>query len=373
MMKPLIGLLLAGLGASGFALDAEVMPYPALGQVPPGYPASYEATVRAAENEGRLVIYSTTDAAVAKPLLAGFHALYPRIELQYEDLNSTVLHHRFVAETQLGPESADVLWSSAMDQQSSLVSNGYALTYESPESANLPDWAKWKGQAYATTYEPVVFVYNKTLLPAGELPQTHADLARLLAADPGRFSGKVTTYDIEKSGVGFFLATQDVAAAPLFWDIARGLHRAKVKEELTTDAMVKRVASGQALLAYNVLGSYAIAQAQKNPAIGYVFPKDYTLVASRILFISKKASNPNAAKLWLDYLLSQRGQTVIANEARLFAVRSDVQGEATASWLTRELGSSLRPIPVGPSLIGYLNNQNYKDFIQQWRRLQAGP
>jgi iron(III) transport system substrate-binding protein len=205
------------------------------------------------------------------------------------------------------------------------------------------------------------------------VPQTHADLVRLLSADPNRFNGKVATYDIEKSGVGFFLATQDVAAWPAFWDLARALHRAKVRVELTTDAMLKRVASGQVVLAYNVLGSYAIAQAQKNPSLGYVFPKDYTLVASRIMLISKNATNPNAAKLWVDYVLSKRGQTVIANNARLFAVRSDVSGETTAARLTQSLGASIRPIPVGPTLIGYLNNQNYRDFIQQWRRAEATP
>ena len=201
--------------------------------MPPGYAPAYEATIRAAEDEGRLVIYSTTDTSVASSLIEDFRAMYPRIEVQYEDLNSTVLHHRFIAETQFGPDSADetearsgsadVLWSSAMDQQASLVSNGYALTYESPESASMPDWAKWKDQAFATTYEPVIIVYNKNLLPAAEVPQTHADLVRLLNADPDRFSGKVKTYDIERSGVGFFLATQDVAASPAFWDLAQAL------------------------------------------------------------------------------------------------------------------------------------------------------
>jgi iron(III) transport system substrate-binding protein len=386
-MGRLIGLLLVLIlsAASPACLSAEdeMLPRATRGQVPPGYAPAYAATVRAAEDEGRLVIYSTTDTSVAAFLIDDFRAMYPRIDVQYEDLNSTVLHHRFIAETQLGPDSADesdarsgsadVLWSSAMDQQASLVSNGYALTYESPESANIPDWAKWKNQAFATTYEPIVIVYNKSLLPAAQVPQSHADLVRLLNEDTGRFSGKVATYDIEKSGVGFFLATQDVAASPAYWDLARALHRSKVRVELTTDAMVRRVASGQAVLAYNVLGSYALAQAQHNASIGTVFPKDYTLVSSRILFINKKAVHPNAARLWVDYVLSKRGQTVIANSARLFAVRSDVDGETTAARLVQTLGASIRPIAVGPSLIGYQNNQNYVDFIQQWRRTETAP
>ena len=40
----------------------------------------------------------------------------------------------------------------------------------------------------------------------------------------------------------------------------------------------------------------------------------------------------------------------------------------TAARLTQTLGDSLRAIAVGPSLIGYLNNQNYRDFILQWRK-----
>jgi len=369
-MKRLLVLALAlWLASPGMAQDSEeLMSYAPRGQVPPGYPATYAATVRAAEDEGRLVIYATTDDAVARPLIADFNAMYPRINVEYEDLTSTELHHRFVAETQLGGGSADVVWSSAMDLQASLVSNGYAATYDSPESAGLPAWATWKGQAWATTFEPIAIAYNKGLVPRSEVPRTHGDLARLLSSSGGRLKGKVITYNIEKSGLGFFLATQDVGVAPVFWDIAQGFGKVDVRFAPTTDAMLKEVSSGKAAIAYNVLGSYAVAQARKDSNIGYVFPSDYTLVMSRLQLINKKATHPNAARLWVDYILSQRGQTVIANQAGLYSVRADVSGDTTAARLSQTLGDSLRAIAVGPTLIGYLNNQNYRDFIQQWRK-----
>jgi iron(III) transport system substrate-binding protein len=180
-------------------------------------------------------------------------------------------------------------------------------------------------------------------------------------------------YDVERSGVGLFLATQDVTASEAFWDLAQALNRAKVQLRVTTDAMVRRVASGQSVLAYNVLGSYALAQAQKNVSLGVAFLKDYTLVASRVMLINRKAAHPNAARLWVDYILSKRGQTVIANNARLFAVRGDVEGETTASSLARTLGTSIRPISLGPGLVGYMDNQNYGQFIRRWRRLKGAP
>ncbi|MEJ8848600.1 ABC transporter substrate-binding protein [Variovorax rhizosphaerae] len=368
-MKRLMCLGLALLASLCAAQESEeLMSYAPRAQAPRGYPASYAATVRAAEDEGRLVVYATTDTAVARPLIDDFKSMYPRINIEYEDLTSTELHYRFVAETQLGGGSADVVWSSSMDLQSFLVSNGYAQTYESPESAGLPAWAKWKGQAWATTFEPIAIAYNKALLPAAEVPRTHADLAKMLNGSAERFKGKVMSYDIEKSGLGFFLATQDVGVAPVFWDIAQGFGKVDVRFASTTDAMLKQVASGKTTIAYNVLGSYAVAQARKDPNIGYVFPSDYTLVMSRLQLINKKAAHPNAARLWVDYILSQRGQTVIANQAGLYSVRADVNGETTAARLTQTLGNSLRAIAVGPSLIGYLNNQNYRDFIVQWRK-----
>jgi iron(III) transport system substrate-binding protein len=368
-VKHVIALALALLASLVMAQESEeLMGYAPRGSVPPGYPATYAAMVRAAEDEGRLVVYATTDDAVARPLIADFNAMYPRINVEYEDLTSTELHYRFVAETQLGGGSADVVWSSAMDLQASLVSNGYAASYESPESAGLPAWAKWKGQAWATTFEPIALAYNKSLVTASEVPRTHGDLAKLLNPPATRLNGKVVTYNIEKSGLGFFLATQDVGVAPVFWDIAQGFGKVGVRFASTTAAMLKDVSSGKAAIAYNVLGSYAASQARKDPNIGYVFPSDYTLVMSRLQLINKKAAHPNAARLWVDYILSQRGQTVIANQAGLYAVRSDVSGDTTAARLTETLGGSLRAIAVGPGLIGYLNNQNYRDFIQQWRK-----
>lgn len=351
--------------------EGDAIRYAPRAKAPAGYPASYQALVRAAEDEGRLIIYSTTDAAVARPLVADFNALYPRIEVQFEDLNSTELHHRFVAEAQLGGETADVMWSSAMDQQASLVSNGYALPYASPEAPGLPDWARWTDMAWATTFEPIVMVYDKRALQPAEVPRTHSDFARLLQADPARLRAKVISYDIQKSGLGFFLATQDAAVSPAFWDIARGLGQVEARLTLNTDTMLRSVASGQSVLGYNLLGSYALARAERDPALGVVFPGDYTLVLSRVMFITRRGSHPNAARLWVDYVLSRRGQALIANSARLFAVRTDIDGETTAARLTRTLGPALKPIPFGPPLIGYLNNQNYRSFIQQWQKATA--
>ncbi len=342
----------------------------ALGQVPPGYPAAYADTVAAARKEGKVVVYATTDVAAATPLMRAFEGLYPGIKVEYREIDSPELYRRFVAETSAHSPTADVLWSSAMDLQLKLVNDGFAQTYPSPEAGGLPEWAVWKNEAYGTTSEPVVFIYNERLLRPDEIPQTHADFARLLKDKPERFKGKVTTYDIEKTAVGFLFATQDSRVAPLFWPLAKLLGASSVRLETSTAAMMEAIGSGTALLGYNVIGSYAIARARMDPSIAVVLPKDYTLVLSRVAFIAKGAANPNAARLWLDFLLSNRGQTLAARSG-LLSVRRDVPGELAAPALAKSLGASFRPIGVGPGLLVYLDRAKQQEFLKQWREAMS--
>src|SRR5207237_2964338 len=191
----------------------------------------------------------------------------------------------------------------------------HPLASASPEISKLPQWAVRKNLAFGTTYEPVVIVYNKGLLAADEIPQTHADLARLLTEKRERFAGKIVTYDVQRSGLCFLLATQDERALGEFWTLIKALGNADPHFVATTEAMLTRVVKGVDVIGYNALGSYAYIESKKNRSLGYVYPRDYTLVVTRIMFIGEKAANSNAAKLWVDYVLSRRGQTVLASRS----------------------------------------------------------
>lgn len=346
--------------------------FPAKGKVPSGYPAEYAAIIAAAEQEGQIVIHSTTDIAIVTPLIDDFQALYPRIEVQYHDMNSNDLYSGYLDDVLASPTTADVLWSSAMDLQFRLVSAGHAQPYDSPEIAALPAWAVWKNVAFGTTYESVVIVYDKRRVPAEEVPQTHTDLARLLTEQRDRFAGKVTTYNIERSGLGFLLASQDERASEAFWPLMKALGGVRVRVVPTTEEMLTGVAKGADLIAFNALGSYASIEAKKDSAIGYVYPQDYTLIVTRIMFIGKKAVNPNAAKLWVDYVLSRRGQAVLANQASLSSVRADIEGANSGAALAKRLGGSAKPIPIGPELIAPFSDPSKKvAFLKDWKQAVA--
>ena len=355
------------------ALTLTAISFAALAQTPPaGYPADYAQIIAAANKEGKVVIYSALDTKAAQPLIKDFNALYPNVKVEYSDLNSTELYNRFIAESASGQGSADVMWSSAMDLQVKLVDEGQALAYLSPEAGKLPTWAVYKNQAYGTTYEPAVFIYNKRLVTADEVPQDHAAFAKLINTKVDKFKGKVTTYDIEKSGVGFMFVVQDTKYFAGMKDLEHGFGASSYRVYGSTGNMLEKVSSGEHLLGYNVLGSYALVRAKKDPALGVVLPKDYTLVLSRVLFIGKQAKNPNAAKLWVDYILSQRGQKLIGSDVELFSIRNDVDAEYTAASLNKQLGANnVKPIPVNAEIVTYLDQKKRLDFLNAWKAALA--
>ncbi len=336
-------------------------------QVPAGYPADYKSIVDGAKKEGKVVVYSTTDAKLVTPLIKDFEAAFPGVKVEYTDLNSTEVYNRFISESAANATSADAVWSSSMDLQMKLAADGLAMTYKSPEIAALPAWAHWKDSVYATTFEPIAIVYNKRLVPPEDVPKTHADFTKLLTTKAEKYQKKVTTYDAEKSGVGFMLVNQDAKLNPAFWDLVAAMGARGANMQSSTGTMMERVSSGENLIGYNILGSYALTRAKKDPSIGVAFTSDYNLVLSRLVFVAKNAKNPNAGKLWVDYLLSKRGQTIAAEQAELYSVRTDMTGKDTGVGFSKDLGSAVKPIAVNDELLQGLDQTKRLAFLKQWQ------
>jgi len=319
-----------------------------------------------------LTVYSNIDESAAAPLVHGYQRRYPRVRVNYRELGSIELYNHFLAENEGGHPVADLLLSSAMDLQLKLVNDGYARRLEPPSAASLPNWAVWHNEAFGFTFEPAVMVFNRERMPAGDVPATRADLARLLREQPERYFGRVATYDPERAGLGFLFATQDARRSRDFWTLVRRLGASGVKLYSTTAAILDRIANGKFLIGYNLLGSYARARATADPALGIVYPADYTLVLSRIAIVPRSAPHPVAGAEFLDFLLSADGQRIIAGAAQLYSLLPEVSGSATAAELRARVGANLVPIRVGPGLLVYLDQAKRQRFLRRWQRALKG-
>lgn len=311
-------------------------------------------------------VWSTTEQHIAQPLIDDFERRHPGLRVDYRQFGSVELAAQFA-----GAEGrqADVLWSSAMDLQVRLVNDGQAARYPSPHAESLPRWAVWKHEAYATTAEPVGIAYHRGRWAEAEPPRSRSALAALLAADPARFEQRIATYDIERAGLGYLLAAQDSMVTPQYWDLVQALGRCHAKLHADTLGMLEDVAAGRTLLAYNVLGSYVETEARRRPELAIVYPGDYTLVSARVAFIARDAPRPDAARAWLDHLLSPRGQQVLASECGLAPVRPEA---ARNQALYRQLGESARPIVIGPGLLAHLDRSKRHAFLARWKQRYAG-
>lgn len=322
-----------------------------------------------------LVVKSATDTAAIQPVIEDFETLNPGIHVDYHELESNDLDRQFHQAYANHTSTADIIISPAMDLQTRLVNDGYAQTYQSRYTASLPAWAKWRNQAFGFTFEPVVMAYSKAAFRGHTLPLTHAALARQLREHPDFYRGKVGTYDVRASGLGYLFATQDAVQSSTSARLLESLGRSDVKTYCCTSDVLNRLDKGTLVLGYNLLGSYALAQAEKDPRIGIIVPQDYTLVMSRVAFISARAKHVNAARRFIDFLLSPAGQHVIANSSALIAIRPDIQAPMSASSIRKRYDSSFQPIPLGPGLLVYLDQMKRAHYLEEWESmiLPLGP
>lgn len=313
-----------------------------------------------------LSVYSSLDGPLARPMIEAFQTRYPGIAVSYEDLQTVDIYDRVVAETDAGGTTADFAFSSSMDLQVKLANDGYAQESKVALSASWPKWANWRNTAYALTYEPAVFIYHKPSFVGQQPPTTRADLIAYLQANADAIHGRIGTYDIDRSGVGFMFLSRDQEQYSDLWTLVGAMGAAGVKLYSTTSAIVERVASGQFVFGYNILGSYAAEAAARNPDLGIVLPKDYTIVTSRIGLVPQAAAQPELGRDFLEFFMSAEGQAIMAEQLQIAALNPAVPGANTAAAMQAALGAQLRPTPVSPGLMVYLDQVKRTRLIARW-------
>lgn len=327
----------------------------------PNGPATDPLTRWRAQREGGLVVYTNT--SMMQPVIDTFQDRWPMIKVQVVDRNSSLIAEEVKATADAGRPGVDLVWSSAMDQQIKLVNDGYAQAYRSPHRRSLPDGAIWRSQGFGLTADPIVFVYNRRLLPADATPRSHAELLRLLSTRPDAFAGRTTLYDVERSAVGMMLLSADIQAYPDAWRLMEALGRTAPRLDTSGHRMLGQIADGRKVFAYNVNRSFAAGFAADHDEVAVIVPSDYRLSVSRVAFIPRNASHPAAARLFLDFLLSREGQELISRTGA-GPVRVDMADVAASP--------GLRSIRVGPGLLANLDQLRRRRLITQWRTAMVG-
>ncbi|SPF81123.1 ABC transporter substrate-binding protein [Pseudoprimorskyibacter insulae] len=297
-----------------------------------------------------LRIISTGDASLFEPILTSFLQSEPNLRIDYVVASSTQLSRAIHEDGAV----MDVALSSAMDLQTKLVNDGYALPHRSNATSSLPTWARWRDHLFAFTQEPAAIVLNRAAFDGLPMPRTRQDLIALMRANPDRFEGRVGTYDVRQSGLGYLFATQDARSSETYWRLTEVMGGLGVKLYCCSGLMIDDVVTGDLAVAYNVLGSYAQARPEETQ-IEVLLPEDFTTVMLRTAFIPASSELPDIAGRFIDHLVTRQWD----NAPGLSQVFEGAE-------LTRD-DQALRRIRLGPGLLVFLDGFKKQAFFEEWR------
>ena len=301
-----------------------------------------------------LSLHAATDIAAMRPLIEDFQALRPDIGLVYTEYVTAELFERMRAACE-GAGGVDLVLSSSVDQLLKLVNDGCA-TKLGLAATGLPRWTRWRDELFGFTFEPAVIVYNRDAVPPEDMRRTRAGLIDLLRARPERYAGRIGTYDVTSSGIGYLLSAYDVRAGAVFGRVMEALGRARVVLSCCTTDILDALAAGRLAVGYNLLGSYAVV----------VIPRDYTLVLARAIFVPRRAPHPEAARAFVAYLLSARGQARARETSFPFGFDGNTVPEADGPALP-PASAILRPIEISPELLAIQDRAKRARLLGEWR------
>lgn len=308
-----------------------------------------------------LTILSTTDLDLFSDVITRFQEKNKTISIDYFEVSSSELFKALNDDT----TSFDLALSSAMDLQTKIANDGLALAYSSEFTERLPEWAHWQNYVFAFTQEPASIALSAKDFADLPIPQSRQELIATIRAYPERFSGRIGTYDVRTSGLGYLFATQDARTSETYWRLAEVMGITGTKLYCCSSKMINDLISGDLAVAYNVLGSYANAQARLQEDIIIVNPKDFTTLMLRSALISTKSQSPQIAGKFIDHLISFSLDANLSKQFPFPALELDALQQET----------SLRPIRLGPGLMVYLDRLKRENFIKAWENatLQTPP
>ena len=312
-----------------------------------------ERTFSIVNGTKNLNIISTTDLNIFAPVVVAFQRENPTTTVNYTIVSSLELYTAI----NNNEGNFDLAISSAMDLQTKLVNDGKAQKFSSRIVDTIPPWASWRSEIFAFTKEPAVLLYSKVAMEGLDIPQTRSELIELLRDHPDRFQGKIGTYDIRQSGLGYLYATQDSRASQTYWSLMEVLGQLGVRLFCCSSQMIDQLESGSLSIAYNVLGSYSRVEiAGGNPKIELVKLNDFSTIMLRTALIPKTSNNSEIAGRMIDFLLRLNTMPDLL--------------ELTGFSPINEIGlvgdNSTTTIRLGPSLLVYLDQKKRQRFIQAW-------
>jgi iron(III) transport system substrate-binding protein len=288
--------------------------------------------VAKAKAEGKVVWYTSTPIQQGQKIVELFQKEHGIKVEMFRSGGSAVLR-RFQQEMDAGRIAADVLTTSDPAASAQLARKGVFVAFKPKGFDKLPEAAKDKDGYYLAQRLNMMTIYLRTdKVPPQDEPKTWNDLTdpkykgKMVMTDPSFTSLQVSVVGMmsKERGWGFYekLRQNDVMI---------------VQGNQQSSDMIKR---GERVIAVGALDSYAAEERAAGHPIKTLYPSDGVFVIPSPTAVVKGGPNPNAAKLFAEFMLTEPVQKVFPADGG-FAARSDVAPPAGSPAL-----SSIKILPV---------------------------
>jgi iron(III) transport system substrate-binding protein len=288
--------------------------------------------VAKAKAEGKVVWYTSTPIEQGQKIVNLFEKAHG-IKVEMFRSGGSAILRRFQQEADAGRVAADVLTTSDPAASAVLARKGAFVPFKPKNFDKIPDAAKDPNGQYVAQRLNMMTIYLRTdkVAPADE-PKTWADLA-----DP-KYKGKMVMTDpsftaLQVSVVGMMSKERGWG----FYEKLRANDTMIVQGNQQSSDMVKR---GERVIAVGALDSYAAEERAAGHPIKTLYPSDGVFVIPSPTAVVKGGPNPNAAKLFAEFMLTDEVQNIFPADGG-FAARSDIAAPAGSPAL-----SSLKILPV---------------------------
>ncbi len=294
--------------------------------------------VEGARKEGSLAIYSLLAVPDHSRIVNSFREKYPFIGVSLTRPGASErITARVMTEARAGRNLVDIVGVSRLNM-SYLIRHGLMMSYESPERLRF-DPAFKDRQGYWTAFyvNPEVMAYNTRMVASSAAPKTYQDL---LAS---RWKGSLV---LEQTAVEWF------ATLMQHWGEDNGLAymRRLAGQDLKTlngnTLITQLVAAGEHAIAVSLNGPRVELTKRRGAPIEWV-ALDPTVVDVVTMGIAAKAPHPNAAKLYLNFVLSKEVQEGLLEEQ---LVKPSGRTDVKSAFMTKIRNSKVQMISVDESL-----------------------
>jgi iron(III) transport system substrate-binding protein len=263
--------------------------------------------IEGAKKEGKMVFYSSLNIEDNNGLLKKFEEKYPFIKTELNRLSADRLLIRFQSEARAKKHAADVLLNGGARTYIT-KKEGLLMKYVSPESKfygpGFKDPDGYWTDAYLNAH---VLVYNTRMLKAQEVLRSHADL--LQPQWKGKFAMVSKAYE-------WFLKYLKVTGEEQGLQFFKRLAQQKPEFRIGSSQVADLVAAGEHPIGINTYSTNVEDLKTRSAPVEWV-PLDPVIATLHPIAVSAQAPHPNAAKLFVDYVLSKEGMTLLRSFKRI--------------------------------------------------------